>query len=305
MYRRKVTAATTRRWKKEARGEGAHEGYRPGVQVRRTDNPGFGRSSIENNFELGRQHDLTSKFQAFVTMTLRPVPIVHDVLESHPFPTEPAMHPAQRWANNPLPGCTGSLAVATKLGLKHPYYKEIGEPRSCLTDVLVALELGEGDPRPVAILLDHRSKEARARSPESRPSKLIRACWRELDVEVITFCRSLQHETIHQNHIWVSESELVPPDERPTPESITAFVDCALDADWLAPAFEELDAIGRRLRIPRTVATALYKHCLWFNLLSTDLTHPLWRATHRHPKPERAPQPLPTWHPLATSRWLA
>lgn len=306
MYRRKVTAATLRRHIRERRGEGSGGSYVPGVQVRRSDSASHGRSSVENNPKLGRQHDLLTKFQSAVCLTLRRTEAVKDILENHPFPVTAAEHPGQRWSLDRLDGTAGSVAIASAKGLRHPLHPDAeNEPKSMITPLLVALQADEAAaPIPIAIVLSHRP-QLDAPCAERNAPKLLYECWEAIGVEVLTYRRQSLPETVYQNHIWLSEAEAFD-GEITSGAKVQAFISCTLLEDWRSDsAHSVLARIAARLGIPLSEGIALYKHCLWFNHLSTDLTRPLWRLLGSHNQPGTGHEPLPTWHPLATSRWLS
>jgi hypothetical protein len=307
MYRRKVTAATLRRRQLEHRGEGTGSLYVPGVQVRRSDTPSNGRSSVEINPELGRQHDLLTKFQSGVCLLLRRLDTVKDILENFPFPLDPTEHPGQRWSLEKLTDTAGSVAIAAAKRLRHPVHPDADDrPRQLITPLLVAVQANEdAELNCVAIVLNHGQKPPEP-LPTRKADRLLFECWEAIDVEVLTYYRSELTEVVQQNHIWLSEAALFGPEVCADPDQIRAFVECALRADWSSQsAYQVLGRIAVALRIAAATSIALYKHSLWFNHLSTDLTRPLWRLVTRHGQPTTDARSLPDWHPLSKSRWLA
>lgn len=306
MYRRKVTAATLRRHKLERRGEGSGDSYVPGVQVRRSDNPSHGRSSVENNFKLGRQQDLLTKFQSAVCLTLRRTDAVKDILENHPFPLHQAEHPGQRWSTDTLAPTEGSVAIASARHLRHPRHPDADdEPKNLITPLVIALQPNEdAPPVAVAMLLSHRSSTIGKR-PARQGHQLLTACWEAADVEVLTCHRSSLPEVVYQNHIWLCAAERFNLEIISNEKIVESFIACTQRADWNSQsAHSVLTRIAAQLRIPLAASFALYKHCLWSNRLSTDLTRPLWRLVIPHGHPTVGSQPLAVWHPLSRSRWL-
>lgn len=306
MYRRTVTAATLRRYQLERRGEGTGSSYVPGVQVRRTDTASNGRASIEINPQLGRQQDLLTKFQSGVCQVLRRLDIVKDILENFPFPLEAGEHPCQRWSLEKLQGTAGSVAVANARQLRHPVYPDADDhPKPAITPLLLLVQPDEdAELNFVAILLNHGNKPAKPCTPP-KTGRLLLACWDAIDVEVLTYYRSELTEVVQQNHIWLSEATLFDPEISADAKRIEAFVENALCADWSSQsAYQVLARIAITLRVSAVTSIALYKHCLWFNRLSTDLTRPLWRLAVRHAQPTPEARSLPGWHPLSKLRSL-
>lgn len=301
MHRRKVTAATLRRWDREGRSQGAGSAYQPGIQVRRTDPSSHGTSSVECDVELGRTRHMLTRFQSCVCLALRHTrhPHVKDIKENYQFPLNGGEHPLDLYTSTNLEPIRGSVEIARSAGLRHPMYgAELAMPKQLVTPLLViaAPSAIAETATAIPIVLDHR---AQVPGKAARPRhQLLRCCWESAGAKLVTYPKWRMTAVIHQNLILISESTMWPEGSEPTDPMIATFVLQVQQQDWSLPAWQVLASIARQMRIDRAAAVRLYKHALWKGHLTSDLTRPLWRLTSQHPRPTPDPQPLPEWHPL-------
>lgn len=113
------------RFRKEGRGQGTLQDYKPWLTVR--DVPSRGRSSRDKGWKTGRTHHFLSLLELYYYLTLEWSRIVTDIREQYPL----------------LP-IDDTLAIADSLGIKHPTHPKTKEPVVMTTDFYISLQNESG-----------------------------------------------------------------------------------------------------------------------------------------------------------------
>ncbi len=304
MAQRVVTHATLKRYRREGRGEGYGATYVPAIKVSRGDFPSRGRSHIQNNLDLGRQHHLLSDLESGIRLSASWMSMeVVDLREQFPLGVEAHEHPLcllEPDLDADLPASSGTLAIARALGIRHPWYSNAGEPKPLTTDLLLTVRTSPTSAqRPIALTGKYTSELEGSDRRSQRRYELLeieRRYWRELGVPWSIITEKFVPKIVYQNLIWISEAGLIAKECRPSAQELDRFLRACAGVDWELPARAVLGQIGTRLGWSEATATATFKHCLWYELVSVDLTRQLWRLT-RPAHDFRVGRPaIPSWH---------
>ena len=120
-----VDRSAIERFRKEKRGEGMLQDYKPWLFVR--DVPSLGKSSRDKGWKTGRKHDFLSILEFLYYLTLEWSLVVTDIREQYPL----------------LP-IDDTLAIADSLDLKHPTHPKTKEPIVLTTDFSISLRNDRG-----------------------------------------------------------------------------------------------------------------------------------------------------------------
>ncbi len=113
------------RFRKEGRGQGTLQDYKPWLTVR--DVPSHGRSSRDKGWKTGRTHHFLSILELLYYLTLEWSLMVTDIREQYPL----------------LP-IDDTLAIADSLDIKHPTHPKTKEPVVLTTDFYISLRNERG-----------------------------------------------------------------------------------------------------------------------------------------------------------------
>ncbi len=116
---------TIDRFRKEGRGQGTLQDYKPWLTVR--DVPSHGRSSRDKGWKTGRTHHFLSMLELLYYFILEWSSMVTDIREQYPL----------------LP-IDDTLAIADSLGIKHPTHPKTKEPVVLTTDFYISLRNESG-----------------------------------------------------------------------------------------------------------------------------------------------------------------
>lgn len=304
MAQRVVTEATLKRYRKEGRGEGHGAEFVPAIKVSRSDFPSRGRSHIQNNLDLGRQHHLLSDLESGIRLSASWISVeVADLREQYELGMASHEHPLRLIEPDldaDLPASRGTLAIARELGIRHPWYHSAGEPRPLSTDLVLTVRSSRtGAQRLIALTGKYTSELDSSDRRSKRRYELLeieRRYWRELGVYWSIITEEFVPKIVYQNLIWISEAGLIAKECRPSAQELDRFLQACAGANWEPPLRAVLAQIGACLGWSEATAIATFKHCLWYQLASVDLTRNTYLLT-RPAHDFRIGRPaIPSWH---------
>ncbi len=302
---RKTTETTLRRYEREGRGEGHRGDYVPQIKVGRGEFSSRGRSSVENNLDIGgRQHHLLSKLESAIRLFLSWLWQVVDIREQFPLGTRPHENPLNELLiehEEGRPSSSGTLALATQLGIQHPWHIDVDEAKALTTDLVVTLRSGAYlTPTLAAISCKYESElNAEDERVERRYDllDLEQAYWSEVQHPWWLVTDRHYHYVPHQNLIWASEAALVPPQERPLEALVSEWLRLGASVDaWDGSLYACLDNLGRLLGVSTPESIAVFKHAVWYQLIEVDLTTELWHLMRPSPTVRVGRPRIPSWH---------
>lgn len=166
---KRFTPLVLDRFRRQGRGLGTFELYVPWHRVSRGDPASLGRSHLL--MWRGRQRELLSDLElvgfCFATMVVK---LRDDIREQFPLSLEPAPHELSDYdVRYSAPAFEGTLAIAEKLGIKHPKTHGSGrsEPWVMTTDLLLTINgAGQDQPALIAIAIKSANDLSRKRTRE-------------------------------------------------------------------------------------------------------------------------------------------
>ena len=120
-----IDRSTIERFRKEGRGQGTLQDYKPWLTVR--DVPSRGKSSRDKGWKTGRTHHFLSTLELLYYFILEWSRMVTDIREQYPL----------------LP-IDDTLAIADSFGIKHPTHPKTKEPVVLTTDFYISLRNENG-----------------------------------------------------------------------------------------------------------------------------------------------------------------
>lgn len=162
---KKTTASNYEKLKKEGRGQGRGEDYKPWLTVR--DVPSDGLSTRIPGWTTGRVHHFFSKLESSYFYCLEWSPFVTDIREQFPLQIDT------------------TLEIAERLGIKHPYVNHLNDYAVMTTDFLVDVN-ADNKPRMLARSIKPESELASKRTIEK--ILIEKTYWEDqgIDFKVVT-----------------------------------------------------------------------------------------------------------------------
>jgi len=120
-----IDRSAIERFRKEGRGQGTLQDYKPWLTVR--DVPSHGKSTRDKGWKTGRTHHFLSTLELLYYLVLEWSRMVIDIREQYPL----------------LP-IDDTLAIADSLGIKHPAHPKTKEPVVSTTDFYISLRNESG-----------------------------------------------------------------------------------------------------------------------------------------------------------------
>ena len=207
---KRFTPTLLRRFEKLGRGTGIHCDYIPWHRVGRGDPASIGRSHLR--MLRNRQIELLSDGELGTLFWISMLPDVIDIREQYPLSLLPAPHELSPYCLVPHAPYPGTLAIASKFGIRHPRTNGDGTSDSwrMSTDFLLTLR-HSGQPPSLLAISCKQSSELQTKRVVNR-LRLERAYWLARDVEWLLIteneCDSSALNTLARTVGWALETSV-------------------------------------------------------------------------------------------------
>ena len=253
----KMTRTKRERWIREGRGRGEGRDYKPWLTVR--DVPSNGRSSRIKGWKKGRVHHLLSQLELKYFYHLEWSDAVLDIREQFPL----------------LP-LEETLAIASRLGIKHPTDPQTKEPVVLTTDFMATIRKG-----------NRKILTARTVKPDEQLDK--RRVEEKLYIEKIFYrCRSVDwgvvpenslSETLARNVGWVHPCYPMPAAKHRSvsDEQLSRLIPCLTERVLRdsCPLTEITTALDREMNLKPGSSLFVARHLIATKRWEVDMTQPI------------------------------
>ncbi|UYM14930.1 TnsA endonuclease N-terminal domain-containing protein [Endozoicomonas euniceicola] len=261
--RKKVSAQDVERWVGRWESSMSSGIYKPWVEVQEV--PSRGRSRKVNGVKSNRIHHFLSDLEYNLYLMFEYDKSITQIKEQYP----------------QLPQ-TDTVDIANELGIMHPRYPQSKTPKVGSTDFLIDKLRNDGTVEQIAI----SAKYEKDFDPNKKTAKrtlqkleLERLYWAKKGIT----CKCLTEKSINKNMIYnlkwliqsakiTSELEFIKSDWISTYKSSIKN----LDGNKLASVLKDA---ATSLNISYQDSVQLYKHCMWHQLLTTDISEKIKLTT--------------------------
>ena len=254
--RSKVTEKDVERWTQKWLKLQKEGNYLPWLEVREV--PSTGRSRKVKGIKTGHTHHLLSDLEYYIYLMLEYDPTVTAIYEQFPLlPRE------------------DSIEIANEMGIRHPVYPQSSTPIVLTTDFVFDQIVEAGKTQRKAITakyksaLDVEKKKTKRTLHKIELEKLVHA---KNGIELKCVTEECINRKMVYNLKWFIQDAVI---DEELKEVTTVWQEAFLGPLKIASEIklsDQLKSTAKAANIDYETSVRLYRHCMWNQLLKTDIT---------------------------------